>query len=41
MLEVLLRFPAIGGIPQYQALSTGEKALYEQFILLLLEKENK
>lgn len=34
MMEVLALFPAIGSISQYQNLSTGERALYEQFILI-------
>ena len=48
MLEVLDRFPALGmrdltisPIENYQALPPGEKAIYNQYILLKLENEAK
>ena len=41
MLEVCERFPAIGTIENYQALSSGHRALYNQYILLKLEEEAK
>ncbi len=33
MLQVIERFPQIGGIAGYMALPPGEKALYEQYTL--------
>ena len=41
MLEVCQRFPAIGTIQTYQALPPGERALYDQYVLLKLEAEAK
>jgi len=41
MLEVCERFPKIGTIQSYQALSAGERVLYDQYILLKLEEERK
>ena len=41
MLEVLELFPAIGTIENYQALPTGHKALYNQYVLLKLEEAAK
>lgn len=38
MLEVMDRFPAIGTIHDYQALPIGERALYNQYVLLKLEE---
>ena len=41
MLEVCERFPAIGTIENYQALPPGERALYNQYVLLKLEEAAK
>jgi len=41
MLEVVERFPGIGTIENYQALSPGERALYDQYTLIKLEAEAK
>lgn len=39
MMEVLLRFPAIGTIEKFRALPQGERVLYEQFVLLRRTEE--
>lgn len=39
MMEVLLRFPAIGTIENYHNLPKGEQILYEQFILIRRSEE--
>ncbi len=39
MMEVLLRFPAIGSIADYQELPKGERILYEQFVLIRRKEE--
>ena len=41
MLEVCRRFPAIGTIPKYKALSLGERILYNQYVVWMLEIEAK
>ncbi|MCL2487424.1 MAG: hypothetical protein FWE80_01935 [Oscillospiraceae bacterium] len=41
MLEVCARFPYIGGITGYQALPAGERALYDQFVLVKIEEDAK
>ncbi len=39
MLKICERFPQIGSIRDYMALSPGEKALYRQYTLDALEAE--
>jgi hypothetical protein len=39
MLEVCERFPKIGTIGDYMALSAGERAIYNQYTLLKIETE--
>jgi len=41
MLQVLERFPQIGLIDDYMDLPSGERALYEQHVLLMQEEESK
>jgi hypothetical protein len=41
MFEVLELFPQIGGIQDYQALTPGEKILYNQYVLVKLEEKAK
>lgn len=41
MMRVCERFPQIGGIRDYLALSPGERALYRQYTLDALEIEAK
>ena len=38
MLEVIERFPAIGTIENYQALSAGERALFDQYVVFKHEE---
>jgi hypothetical protein len=41
MLEVCERFPAIGTIETYMALSSGARAIYNQYTLLKIEAETR
>lgn len=41
MLKVCERFPQIGGIREYLALPPGEKALYEQYTMVVIAEEAK
>jgi hypothetical protein len=39
MLEVIERFPAIGTIADYQALPSGEKELYNEYVIAKIKEE--
>ncbi len=41
MLKVCEKFPQLGGIREYLTLPPGEKALYEQYTLAVLQEEAK